>query len=118
MKRVTYAESSFLTDDRLADALLAYASALAMRGQADVVQIPGVDETGTVRRFALVIGPASQMVASEVDDEPVAMDAEPTITDLRERQQRRLPPDPEDMFAAFESEAHPDGTHGGDPEGA
>ena len=91
MKRVSYAEDSFLTDAGVADALMAYARSLGIAGKADVVVLPGIDDTGAVRTYELLIGPASQISAHDTDDAPVEMDAEAAIRRLREQEADRLP---------------------------
>lgn len=101
MQRVFYADQTFLTDERVAKALLAYARVLATVGQADVVRVPGVDEDGRVRHFELVIGPASQMLSRDTDDATVEMDVAGTVLDLTERLERRLPPVDARVFAGL-----------------
>jgi len=104
VKRVSYAEDSFVTDDGVADALMAYARALGMAGTADLVVVPGVDETGAVRTYELLIGPASQISSHETDDAPVEMDADAVIRRLREQEEDRMPslrfPPDEDVVEA------------------
>jgi hypothetical protein len=91
MKRVSYAEDSFVTDDGVADALMAYARTLGVVGKADVVQVPGVDGTGTLRTYELLIGPASQISSHDTDDAPVEMDAAAAIARLQGLIDERLP---------------------------
>jgi hypothetical protein len=91
MKQVTYAEAGFVTDDGVADALMAYARTLAVVGTADVVEVPGVDGTGTMRVYQLLIGPASQIISHDTDDAPVEMDAATVIARLHRQEEERLP---------------------------
>lgn len=122
MQRVFYADQTFLTDERVAEALLGYARVLATVGQADVVQVPGVDEDGKLRLFELVVGPASQMLSRDTDDETVEMDVAGTVRDLTDRLERRLPPSDARVFAGLpaddpeagplESEGSPSSTAG------
>ena len=91
MKRVSYAEDNFVTEDGVADALMAYARTLAVVGKADVVQVPGIDGTGTLRTYELLIGPASQISSHDTDDAPVEMDAATAIARLRGEADQRLP---------------------------
>jgi hypothetical protein len=63
MKRISYGAGTILTGDRIADALLDYAAALARAGTADHVRVPAIasDDERTV--LDIVIGPASQLMA-------------------------------------------------------
>jgi hypothetical protein len=109
MKRITYADVSFLTDDRVADALMDYARTLAAVDSADVVRLPGIDETGALRTYELVVGPASQMITRDADDAPVPMAVEETLADLGKRRARRFPPG-EDLALAGLPEGDPEST--------
>lgn len=91
MKRVSYAEDSFVTDERVADALMSYARTLGVAGMADLVVVPGIDDTGAVRTYQLLIGPASQISSHETDDAAVEMDADDAVRRLREQEEDRLP---------------------------
>jgi hypothetical protein len=85
MKRIAYANGSFVTGDRISDALLDYAATLARAGQADRVTIPAVGTDDALRRFDLVVGPASQLIAEPVEfaGEELADDA--LVADLEHR---------------------------------
>ncbi|TWX35590.1 hypothetical protein ES689_13500 [Frigoribacterium sp. ACAM 257] len=65
MKRISYAEDHLVTGDDIADAVMAYAQALAMKGQSDSIDVPAVDAAGTPRVFSILVGPASQMLTSD-----------------------------------------------------
>jgi len=95
MKRILYATAEFTTDDAVADALLEYASVLAIVNSADVVHFPGIDSAGTVRHMQIVIGPASQLLAMDADA-TVELHVAEAAAEIRERARRRLP-------ASFES---------------
>lgn len=90
MKRILYATAEFTTDDTIADALLEYASVLAIVNSADVVAFPGLDSDGTVRRMQIVIGPASQLIAIETDVTG-ELEADEAAAEIRDRIRRRLP---------------------------
>lgn len=62
MKRIYYSSGSVLTGDRIADAVVHYAEALALRETSDTVDIPVHLENGETGRAQLLIGPASQLV--------------------------------------------------------
>jgi hypothetical protein len=84
MKRVHYAGQNFLTGDSIADALMEYATMLARRARADRVDVP-VMADGRIQRMAVVLGPASQILAEPVDngrEDPVD---EELIGELRRR---------------------------------
>ena len=91
MQRVWYGGAEFITDNEVADALMGYASVLAVLSASDVVRIPGVDSGGTVRTFQLVVGPASQILAVATDEATVAMDVDDIVRDLRRRSSAKLP---------------------------
>lgn len=63
MKRVTYGGGSILTGDRIADALLDYAAALARAESADHLRVPAVGADGLPAVVDVVLGPASQLLA-------------------------------------------------------
>jgi hypothetical protein len=67
MKRIAYAGIVVITGDRIADAIISYAAALARQGGADAVSIPAVDEEGNETSAQILIGPASQLVVEPVD---------------------------------------------------
>ena len=65
MKRISYAEDHLVTGDDIADAVMAYAQALAMKGRSDSIDVPAVDRNGAPRVFSILVGPASQMLTSD-----------------------------------------------------
>jgi hypothetical protein len=65
MKRISYAEDHLVTGDDIADAVMAYAQALAMTGRSDSIDVPAVDGSGAARHYSVLIGPASQMLTSD-----------------------------------------------------
>jgi len=70
---VAYAGERFLTGSDIAHALIRYAQALASAGEADAVSIPTVDLAGEPGSAVVLVGPASQLVATRVHadlDEP------------------------------------------------
>lgn len=64
MDRISYAGDSLVTGSEIAHALLRYAEALAQAGTAATVQIPTIDQSGTVVRAEILIGPSSQLVST------------------------------------------------------
>lgn len=67
MHRLHYTGESFFVADAVCSALMDYASALADAGASDVISIPIVDEAGLQTQAELLLGPASQLYASNVD---------------------------------------------------
>lgn len=80
MKKVSYAGLTFLTADRIADALVDLAAALR---RAEIVEVPIVDDRGAVQQARLVIGPTSHLIA--VPDESAFRDPEDNGTSERLR---------------------------------
>ncbi len=91
MQRIWYANGQFLTDDRIADALMDYARVLAIIDSADVVRLPGIDTEGNVREIQLIVGPASQILAMATAEPQTDMDAESIVAQLRQRAEQKLP---------------------------
>jgi hypothetical protein len=69
VKTIHYADYDITTTDETADAVLAYAQALALNGRSDTVQVSGFDDDGAAKEFDLLIGPSSQIIASTADVE-------------------------------------------------
>lgn len=97
MQRLHYTGSSIIITDDLAEAVLAYASALADTQSSDVVLLPVVEESGDLSHADLLLGPASQLYttpAPHVMDvgNPDTVDA--VISDLRLRTARLRPAHP------------------------
>ena len=85
MRRVAYAGGSFLTGDRIADALLDYAATLARAGQADRVSIPALGTDDEILAFDLVVGPASQLISEPIEFAGEELDDDALITELERR---------------------------------
>ena len=67
VKRLLYAGGSFVTGDRIAEAVLAYAAELANAGKAVKIDVPALDLEQQRERVSLVVGPASQILAEPVE---------------------------------------------------
>jgi len=63
MKRVSYGGASFLTADRVADALLLLVAAIRDHHGAEVVELPAVGNGGEPVVVQLVVGPASEIIS-------------------------------------------------------
>lgn len=91
MKRILYASGGFTTDDAVADALMEYASVLAIVESSDVVDCEGLDGDGRVRRIRLLLGPASQILAMDTGDPETTMNVDGIVAELQRRSRSRLP---------------------------
>ena len=69
MDRIHYAGETFITGTAIAAAVLDYARALAEHEASDTVDIPTLDDDGTIHRTRFLIGPASQLASDETDSE-------------------------------------------------
>ncbi|MGA1835652.1 hypothetical protein VD659_01845 [Herbiconiux sp. 11R-BC] len=85
MHLIHYAGRSFLSGTAIAEALLHYAQALARAGDAAIVEVPVVTETGSRVGASFLIGPASQLVIEPVDAGTGPAVAEPVDDALVER---------------------------------
>lgn len=70
MRRIHYAGSYVLSSDRVCKAMLRYSRALAEANQSDVVSIPVVTEGGSRAYAHFLIGPASQIFSTPVENSP------------------------------------------------
>jgi hypothetical protein len=104
MQRIWYANSWFSTDDEVADALMEYATVLALLNSSDVVLLPALDTEGRRRQVRMIVGPASQILAMDSDDADFDFDSAEMVQDLRRRSRRRLP-DAVEMAAALSAAA-------------
>jgi hypothetical protein len=67
MRRIYYAGDRFLTGTAIAEALVAYAAALARHDAAEAVEVPiRHEENGRPGVVSFLVGPASQIVTEEV----------------------------------------------------
>jgi len=92
MRRIHYVDSSVVTGDAIAAAVLAYARELARADTADTVDIPVLLDEGGYGRAQLLVGPSSQLVVTESDadqdgvvDEAVVADLDARLRDLAAR---------------------------------
>jgi hypothetical protein len=85
MKRIMYAGGSFMTGDRIADAVLDYAAVLARAGSADHLRVPGLGVDDRWHVYDVLIGPASQLLAEDVDTLIEDVGDESFLADLRAR---------------------------------
>ena len=67
MKLLIYAGDEYMTGDEIALELLKYSEALADNATAESVEIPILEPDGTRQSAIFLLGPASQIVAKNVD---------------------------------------------------
>jgi len=91
MKTIIYAGAQLMTGNDIAAAVLEFCTALAEDATAETVEIPVLSADGSRKNATLVIGPASQMVAEDVDtgfDELVDADV---VSELARRTRAHRP---------------------------
>ena len=93
MKCISYVGRELLTGDRIADAIMDYATVLARRARADRVDIP-ILVGDRVSRVEVILGPASQIMAETVLDEREEPVDEELVADLEMRAGRLRDPRP------------------------
>ena len=64
MKTIHYAGDAVLLNDELADAVVEYAAALAKVGSSAELTVPVVIHDGSVLFATMLLGPASQLIAT------------------------------------------------------
>lgn len=109
MHRLHYSGGTLLVADDVCRALMHYAQALADEGTADTVTIPVVEDDGTVTSADLLIGPASQLVSTEVPNMPSGGEDPEVVAELERRTSRLSPsrPAPENGAPWDGRAAHP-----------
>lgn len=68
MQRIYYTNDTILTGTEIARALLEYAAALARSNSSRTVSIPVRRGDGSSARATLLVGPASQLVAEDLEE--------------------------------------------------
>jgi hypothetical protein len=68
MRKLFYSSDHILVGDRTCKAVLRYSRALANAGKSDVVSIPILNEGGSRVLAHLILGPASQIYSTPVED--------------------------------------------------
>lgn len=81
--RLSYAGEDVLISDEACSALLAYASALAVRGTSDMVAVNVVGANDEVVGASILIGPASELIALPADIPDRDMDDADSIARMR-----------------------------------
>jgi hypothetical protein len=66
MKRVSYAGGSFVSGDRIVEAVSRFAAANANADRAAEIEVPAMDVDGSIQKIGIVLGPASQLFSEPV----------------------------------------------------
>jgi hypothetical protein len=82
MKILSYSGESVVTSDRMSDAVVDYAKALAAHHAADVIDVPVVDPTGDAMA-RLLIGPSSQLIVVPAHEPEVELRDDRAFAELR-----------------------------------
>lgn len=69
MKHIRYDNTTILTGDDIADAVIEYAAALSGGDRADTVAVPSIAPDGTRTTTKILIGPTSELVVEDADDD-------------------------------------------------
>ncbi|WP_251453647.1 hypothetical protein [Microbacterium sp. Marseille-Q6648] len=94
MQLLHYTGDTLLTTDDVANALMAYASALADSHTSDVVVVPILDQRGDVVMAEMLLGPASQLYSTPADGAGAEVEVdEAVVQDLRLRARRLRHPE-------------------------
>jgi hypothetical protein len=83
MKNIHYDSSVILTSDDVADAVIEYAAALSGGDRADTVEVPAVAADGTMTTTKILIGPASELVVEDADEDELEADHDVFVARLR-----------------------------------
>ncbi|PZE88591.1 hypothetical protein DEJ00_13600 [Curtobacterium sp. MCLR17_039] len=83
MKYIQYDRSTILTSDDVADAVIEYAAALAGGSRADTVAIPAVAADGTMTTTKVLIGPSSQLVVEDAEEDELEREDTVFVARLR-----------------------------------
>jgi hypothetical protein len=83
MKKIRYDSSVILTSDDVADAVIEYAAALSGGDRADTVEVPAVAPDGTMTTTKILIGPASELVVEDTDEDELEMEHAEFVERLR-----------------------------------
>ena len=83
MKHIQYDGSTILTSDDIADAVIEYAAALAGGDRADTVAIPAVAQDGTMTTTKILIGPSSEIVIEDADEDELEVENGEFVARLR-----------------------------------
>jgi NADPH:quinone reductase-like Zn-dependent oxidoreductase len=83
MKHIRYNGVSILASDDVADAVIEYAAALASSGRADTVPVPTTGPDGSPTTAKILIGPSSEVVVEDAEDDELETEAPDFVARLR-----------------------------------
>jgi hypothetical protein len=83
MKTIRYDNTAILTSDDVADAVIEYAAALSGGQRADTVAVPAVAEDGTMTTTKILIGPTSEVVVEDADEDELELENDEFVARLR-----------------------------------
>lgn len=83
MKNIRYDSSILLTSDDVANAVIEYAAALSGGDRADTVAVPCVAPDGTMTTTKILIGPASELVVEDAEEDVLEADDPQFVARLR-----------------------------------
>ena len=92
MRKISYSDEHFVTSDAIAERVLHYAKLLGREGTADVVSVPALADDGSTVSVEVLIGPASQITAVEVESREVEFDDETEVVADLDRRTAALQP--------------------------
>lgn len=95
MRRLQYASGYVLTGDRTCKAVLRYARALAEARKSDVVSVPVVTDAGSFGLAHMLLGPASEIYSTPVENAVAEPEDDDIIEDLEQRTMQLHPSRPE-----------------------
>jgi hypothetical protein len=78
MKNIRYDNTVILTSDDVADAVIEYAAALSSGDRSDTIEVPAIAVDGTMTTTKILIGPTSELVIEDADDDELELD-DPTF---------------------------------------
>lgn len=83
MKYIQYDRSTILTSDDVAEAVIEYAAALAGGSRADAIAIPTVAADGTMTTTKILVGPSSEILVADADDDELEVENGEFVARLR-----------------------------------
>lgn len=94
MQKLYYAGGFVLVGDKVCNALMEYASALADVKRSDLVTIPAMSDEETKGSARLLIGPASELFAAPAKDRGVDLEDDEVTTAIQRNIDRLRPARP------------------------
>jgi hypothetical protein len=91
VKTILFANTSLLTGDDIALAVLHYSGALAEAGLAETIEIPVIEPDGSPGTALLLVGPASQIVAVDAPSVHEELRDPDAVADLHRKTQTLRP---------------------------